>query len=68
MISPLLARETKTFRFMIALQPDFLDPVHAARLSASVQWATGGRTVFNVITGGDAPAQLWWATISDQLD
>lgn len=53
---------------MIALQPDFLDPVHAARLSASLQWATGGRTVFNVITGGDAPAQLWWATISDQLD
>jgi alkanesulfonate monooxygenase len=59
-ISPLLARETRSFRFMIAFQPGFLDPVHAARLSASLQRATGGRTVFNIITGGGGPAQLWW--------
>lgn len=59
-ISPLLARETSTFRFMIAFQPGFLDPVHAARLSASLQRATGGRTVFNIITGGGGPSQLWW--------
>lgn len=59
-ISPLLARETKRFRFMIAFQPGFLNPVQAARLSASLQRATGGRTVFNVITGGGGPSQLWW--------
>ncbi|MET0269872.1 MAG: LLM class flavin-dependent oxidoreductase [Sphingomonas sp.] len=59
-ISPLLARETKSFRFMIAFQPGFLNPVQAARMSASLQRATGGRTVFNVITGGGGPAQLWW--------
>ncbi|PTQ07755.1 alkanesulfonate monooxygenase [Sphingomonas oleivorans] len=59
-ISPLLARETKTFRFMIAFQPGFLNPVQAARLSASLQRATGGRTVYNIITGGGGPAQLWW--------
>jgi len=59
-ISPLLARETKTFRFMIAFQPGFLNPVQAARMSASLQRATGGRTVFNIITGGGGPAQLWW--------
>jgi alkanesulfonate monooxygenase len=59
-ISPLLARETRTFRFMIAFQPGFLDPVHAARMSASLQRATGGRTVFNIITGGGGPSQLWW--------
>jgi len=59
-LSPLLARETKTFRFMIAFQPGFLNPVHAARLSASLQRATGGRTVFNIITGGGGPSQLWW--------
>jgi alkanesulfonate monooxygenase len=59
-ISPLLARDTKTFRFMIAFQPGFLNPVHAARMSASLQRATGGRTVFNIITGGGGPAQLWW--------
>lgn len=59
-ISPLLARATKAFRFMIAFQPGFLDPVHAARMSASLQRATGGRTVFNIITGGGGPSQLWW--------
>lgn len=59
-IAPLLARATKTFRFMIAFQPGFLNPVHAARMTASLQRATGGRTVFNVITGGGGPAQLWW--------
>ncbi len=59
-ISPLLARETKAFRFMIAFQPGFLNPVHAARMSASLQRATGGRTVFNIITGGGGPSQLWW--------
>lgn len=59
-ISPLLARETKAFRFMIAFQPGFLNPVQAARLSASLQRATGGRTVYNIITGGGGPAQLWW--------
>lgn len=59
-ISPLLARETSSFRFMIAFQPGFLNPVHAARMAASLQRATGGRTVFNIITGGGGPAQLWW--------
>lgn len=59
-ISPLLARETRSFRFMIAFQPGFLNPVHAARMAASLQRATGGRTVFNIITGGGGPGQLWW--------
>jgi len=59
-ISPLLARETKSFRFMIAFQPGFLNPVQAARMSATLQRATGGRTVFNIITGGGGPSQLWW--------
>lgn len=59
-ISPLLARETKSFRFMIAFQPGFGNPVHTARATASLQRATGGRTLFNIITGGGGPAQLWW--------
>lgn len=59
-ISPLLAQETKSFRFMIAFQPGFGDPVHMARMAASLQRATGGRTLFNIITGGGGPAQLWW--------
>jgi alkanesulfonate monooxygenase len=59
-IAPALARETKTFRFMIAFQPGFIAPAHAARLSASLQRATAGRLVYNIISGGGGPAQLWW--------
>jgi len=60
MISAFLARETKTFRFMIPFQPGFLNPVVAARMTASLHRATGGRALYNVITGGGGPAQLWW--------
>lgn len=59
-ISSLLARETSNFRFMIPFQPGFLNPVVAARMTASLQRATGGRALYNVITGGGGPAQLWW--------
>ncbi|MEK1906337.1 MAG: LLM class flavin-dependent oxidoreductase, partial [Pseudomonas sp.] len=59
-ISAFLARETRTFRFMIAFQPGFLNPVTAARMTASLQRATNGRALFNVITGGGGPSQLWW--------
>lgn len=59
-ISSFLARETKTFRFMIPFQPGFLNPVTAARMTASLQRATGGRALYNIITGGGGPAQLWW--------
>jgi len=56
----MLARETRTFRFMIAFQPGFLNPVHAARMAATLQRASRGRVVYNVITGGGGPAQAWW--------
>ena len=59
-ISSFLARETKTFRFMIPFQPGFLNPVVAARKTASLQRATGGRALYNIITGGGGPQQLWW--------
>ncbi|WP_277986329.1 LLM class flavin-dependent oxidoreductase [Noviherbaspirillum cavernae] len=59
-ISSFLARETKTFRFMIPFQPGFLNPVVAARMTATLQRAIGGRALYNVITGGGGPAQLWW--------
>ncbi|WP_067468235.1 LLM class flavin-dependent oxidoreductase [Actinomadura macra] len=63
-----LARETTTYRFMIAYQPGFLHPVQAARMSASLQRATGGRVVYNVISGGGGPAQLWWGDKVDHDD
>ncbi len=59
-ISSFLAQETKTFRFMIAFQPGFLNPVVAARMTATLQRISGGRALFNIITGGGGPSQLWW--------
>lgn len=59
-ISAFLARETRTFRFMIPFQPGFLNPLTAARMTASLQRATAGRALYNVITGGGGPSQLWW--------
>ena len=67
-ISSALARETNTLRFMIAYQPGFLSPVHAARMSASLQRLSGGRVVYNVISGGGGPAQLWWGDTIDHDD
>ncbi|MES9601913.1 LLM class flavin-dependent oxidoreductase [Actinomadura sp. NPDC000929] len=55
-----LSGETSAYRFMIAFQPGFLHPVQAARMSASLQAATGGRVVYNIISGGGGPQQLWW--------
>jgi alkanesulfonate monooxygenase len=48
---------------MIPFQPGFLSPVVAARMTASLQRATGGRALYNVITGGGGPAQLWWGDV-----
>lgn len=55
-----LASVSETYRFMIAFQPGFLHPVQAARMSATLQLATGGRVVYNIISGGGGPQQLWW--------
>ena len=55
-----LSGESETYRFMIAFQPGFLHPVQAARMSATLQLATGGRVVYNIISGGGGPQQLWW--------
>jgi alkanesulfonate monooxygenase len=55
-----LVPETTAFRFMIAYQPGFLHPVQVARQAASLQRASGGRLLFNVISGGGGDAQLWW--------
>ena len=45
---------------MIAYQPVWYDPLHAAKASASLQRLSGGRLLFNIITGGGGPQQLWW--------
>ncbi|MEH8016580.1 LLM class flavin-dependent oxidoreductase [Rheinheimera muenzenbergensis] len=59
-IASAIARHTKTLRFMIAYQPMWFDPLYAAKASASLQRLSGGRLLFNIITGGGGPGQLWW--------
>ncbi|GAA3104450.1 LLM class flavin-dependent oxidoreductase [Streptosporangium carneum] len=63
-----LAGETSVYRFMVAFQPGFLHPVQAARMTASLQVATGGRVVYNIISGGGGPQQLWWGDKVDHDD
>lgn len=59
-IAAAVARHTKTLRFMIAYQPMWFDPLYWAKASASLQRLSGGRLMFNIITGGGGPRQLWW--------
>lgn len=59
-IASSIARRTKTLRFMIAYQPMWFDPLQAAKAAASLQRLSGGRLLFNIITGGGGPQQLWW--------
>ena len=59
-IASSVARHTKTLRFMIAYQPLWFDPMYAAKVSASLQRLSGGRLLFNIITGGGGREQLWW--------
>jgi alkanesulfonate monooxygenase len=63
-----LASSTSSYRFMIAFQPGFLHPVAAARMSATLQLLTGGRVVYNIISGGGGPQQLWWGDKVDHDD
>ncbi len=59
-IAASLARRTKTLRFTIAYQPMWFDPLYARRAAASLQRLSNGRLLFNIITGGGGPQQLWW--------
>ena len=63
-----VARATTTYRFMVAFQPGFLHPAHAARMSASLQRLSGGRLLFNIISGGGGPAQRWWGDTTTHDD
>ncbi|WNV04176.1 LLM class flavin-dependent oxidoreductase [Candidatus Methylospira mobilis] len=59
-IASSIARHTRSLRFMIAYQPCWFNPLYAAKAAASLQRLSGGRLLFNIITGGGGPQQLWW--------
>ena len=56
-VSTILAQKTSSLRLMPAFQPAFMEPVYAAKMSATFQRISNGRLEWNVISGGSAPAQ-----------
>ena len=58
-ISALLALRDEHLPLHDPVPAGLPDPV-VARGLRSLQRATGGRALYNVITGGGGPAQLWW--------
>lgn len=56
-VCSLLARETRTLKFVTAFQPFHYSPFVAAQMAATYQRATGNRLVWNIINGGSEPVQ-----------
>ncbi|MGC4095333.1 MAG: LLM class flavin-dependent oxidoreductase [Polyangiaceae bacterium] len=56
-VCSLLARETKTLRFVTAFHPAHLTPWNAAQMAATYQRASGNRLVWNIINGGSDAVQ-----------
>ncbi|NTY91427.1 LLM class flavin-dependent oxidoreductase [Pseudomonas putida] len=56
-VCSLLARETRTLRFVTAFQPYHYTPWVAVQQAATYQRATGNRLVWNIINGGSDAIQ-----------
>ena len=48
-----LFNATKHFKFLMALRPGVISPTFAARIAATLDRLSGGRTLFNLVAGGD---------------
>jgi alkanesulfonate monooxygenase len=46
-----LARETERMRFLIAVHPPLISPVLAAKMAATFDQFSGGRTILNIVSG-----------------
>jgi alkanesulfonate monooxygenase len=53
-IGTIVASHTKSLRPLIAMRPGLIAPVIAARMGASLDVASGGRAMFNIVTGHSA--------------
>ncbi len=60
-----LAMETERLKFLVAFRPGFVLPVLAAQQAATLQRISRGRTLINIVTGGDSAEQQ---TYGDFLD
>lgn len=52
-VASALAGFTERLRFLVAVRPGLLSPAVAARMTATLDRISGGRTLVNVVTGGD---------------
>jgi alkanesulfonate monooxygenase len=52
-----LAPVTERLRFIVAFRPGLILPTLAAQQAATLQRFSGGRTIINIVTGGDAAEQ-----------
>lgn len=64
-VCSLLARETRTLKFVTAFQPYHYTPWVAVQQAATYQRATGNRLVWNIINGGSDAIQRQVGDFSD---
>jgi alkanesulfonate monooxygenase len=65
LISAALAEATQRLKFLVAFRPGFILPTLAAQMADTLQRITRGRTLINIVTGGDPIEQR---TYGDFLD
>ncbi|MES4612254.1 MULTISPECIES: FMNH2-dependent alkanesulfonate monooxygenase [Ewingella] len=57
LVAASLITVTQKLKFLVALRPGIISPTLAARQAATLDRLSGGRALFNLVTGGD-PAEL----------
>jgi alkanesulfonate monooxygenase len=65
LISAALAQDTERLRFIVAFRPGFVLPTLAAQMTATLQRISGGRTLINIVTGGDPVEQKSYGDFLD---
>src|SRR4051812_4552988 len=53
MVAASLVDVTKHLKFLVALRPGLMQPLQAARMTATLDRLSGGRALVNLVTGGD---------------
>jgi alkanesulfonate monooxygenase len=65
LVSAALAEATERLKFIVAFRPGFVLPTLAAQMTDTLQRISGGRTLINIVIGGDPVEQK---TYGDFLD
>ncbi len=65
LVSAALASSTERLKFLVAFRPGFILPTLAAQQAATLQRITGGRTLINIVAGGDAAEQRSYGDFLD---